>query len=211
MAGWQQIGLWDYAVQGEYVSHLWFLVNSSVYMLLLAFLGGVLRPWSRQVAIWIGRVLDNISLVLVLFLMPLFSVAILGLNKVGFPLYSTFLGLFNTHSLLVYLPFFVFGAAIAVKRDFIDRFCKSRPTFCVLVIALAAVLVREVPDSGGLLFTVAHTYLLVVVLGALLIYLDVSAVAGWLILVVSVSGIALLIHKGLIARYRVLFFMFNGK
>ncbi|NWO08234.1 MAG: acyltransferase family protein [Alteromonadaceae bacterium] len=254
LAGWQQIEIREYAVQGGYISHLWFLVNLSVYIALFALLGGIFKPWSRQVAVLTGNALSNVNMLLVLFLLPLCSVGILGLNKVGFPLYSNFFGVFSAYSLLVYLPFFVFGAVIAIKRDFIDRFCKSSPAFCVLVIASATLLVSQLPDSGGLLFTVAHSYLsalaqwfsvllcfvvfyrffdkpsaamqlasessytvylfhqlLVVLLGALLIYLEVSAVVGWLILVVSVTGIALLIHKRVIARHRVLCLMFNGK
>lgn len=68
---------------------------------------------------------------------------------------------------------------------------------------------RLLSESSYSIYLLHHV--LVIVLGALLIHLDVSAILGTIILILIVTAITFVLHTSIISKNKVLLFLFNGK
>lgn len=135
--GWKAFDLGSYIGEGRWVSHLWFLENLLVYFAAVyAILTFAARP-VRRIAQTVSRIALRMPMVGLLLLLPLISMLILALPWVGFPLYFTAFGVWDTFSLLIYAQFFAFGGLLFVSRDFMDRFAGVPPWIAGGLIALA--------------------------------------------------------------------------
>jgi len=137
-----QFELWNYVSQGHWLSHLWFLVNLIVYFLIAAtlskFISSIIKIIGRKLQI----VFLSMPIILITFFMPLLSIVILGLNKAGFPLFSNYLGVFYIYDLLIYTPYFIFGAVLASNFELLHRFSKINP-LSITFILIIAILVNK--------------------------------------------------------------------
>jgi len=68
---------------------------------------------------------------------------------------------------------------------------------------------RLLSESSYSIYLLHH--ILVIVLGALLIHLDISAILGTIILILMVTAITFVIHTSVISKNKLLLFLFNGK
>lgn len=159
--GWLQFDWLDYLLNGGYVSHLWFLTNLTLYFLAAGLLVLLCRPVAQFGIAASRAILLRVPLLLLVILMPLTSLAILGLNKVGFPLYVNVLGVLGVYSILSYTPFFVFGIALGSQASALGRFCTLSPVTCSLLIVMSLLLVNFVDTQSGLFATVVVDYLTV--------------------------------------------------
>ncbi len=156
--GWSPFDFTEYIVNGEYVSHLWFLINLIVYFLAAGVFVAFFEPIAKLAVNLFKKIFNKVSMLVIIIAMPLFSIAILTLNKIGFPLYSNFFGVFNTHSILLYSPFFIFGIAIAIHKNFLYRFCTINPIACLVAILVSNILVALVVDADELFFVIVENY-----------------------------------------------------
>ena len=253
--GWQSYELSSYIQNGQYVSHLWFLTNIIVYFLFACIMTTIVsHSLSENIKKSIGYLFDKVPLIIIIFLMPVISIFILSLNKIGFPLYSNFFGLFDVFSILEYSPFFLFGFAVAAHKGMLSKYCTINPIICFSVAVVLFSVTNLTSGLDGNVFKVITEYcktltqwllvsvcfyifykffnqkskyslvlsdssytvylfhhFFVIMLGTLLIYLEVPAIFGSIILILVVAGITLGIHNYIVARNKVLLFMFNGK
>lgn len=149
-SGWQQFEYPDYLLKGEFVSHLWFLTNLIVYFIVASFFIGFLGPLMRLVGNRVVKIMNPLPITIVVAVMPLFSIIILSLNKVGFPLYSTFFSIFNVFSILQYAPFFIFGAVMGLSKDLLARLSAANPFLCLTVIAISCLLVEGIENTENM-------------------------------------------------------------
>lgn len=149
-SGWQQFEYPDYLLKGEFVSHLWFLTNLIVYFIVACFLSVFFSPLMRLVGDLSVRTIKAFPIIVVVSVMPLFSILILSLNKIGFPLYSSFLSIFNTFSILQYSPFFIFGAVMGVRKGLLERLSEVNPLICLIVIALSFLFIDYIESLDGI-------------------------------------------------------------
>lgn len=156
--GWNSFDFSEYITKGEYISHLWFLTNLIVYFIVAAMFAAFLEPIAKGMGYLIDKIFNRFSILLILIVMPLFSIAILSLNKIGFPLFDSFLGVFDMSSILLYSPFFIFGIVIAMHKTFLYRFCTVNPIVSVIVILTANALVGLIDDTDGMFFLIAEHY-----------------------------------------------------
>lgn len=147
---WQQFEYPDYLLKGEFVSHLWFLTNLIVYFIVACFLSVFFSSLMRLVGNLSVRTIKAFPIIVVVSVMPLFSILILSLNKIGFPLYSSFLSIFNTFSILQYSPFFIFGAVMGVRVGLLERLSEVNPLICLIVIGLSFLLIDYIESLDGI-------------------------------------------------------------
>jgi len=165
--GLYQFDLYDYLSKGEYISHLWFLTNIIVYFVAAILLTKYFSTWMDLLGKLIERVFSKVPFLLLIFIMPLVSLCIYALDKVGFPLYSSVGGIFKIDSIMMYSPYFIFGVALGIKREYIYQFCKINPFICLLFAAICTLLLLNmdwfnlVSNNSELLKTVISTYLTV--------------------------------------------------
>jgi len=142
-SGWYQFDLGSYLETGEWVSHLWFLNNLIVYFLLMFGLFKLLKLLAKE-----SLVLDldftlSIPPEVLLLLLPVVSIFIHMLNRAGFPLYSSFYGVFNTYSLLSYAPYFIFGIFMYASKDLLMKFNKINPLYLITLFIVSEVMLSN--------------------------------------------------------------------
>ncbi len=149
-SGWQQFEYPDYLLKGEFVSHLWFLTNLIVYFIVASFLISFFGPLMRLVGNRIVKMMNPLPITIVVAVMPLFSIIILSLNKVGLPLYSSFFSIFNVFSILQYAPFFIFGVVMGLSKDLLARLSSANPFLCLAVIVISFLLIEWMENTGNM-------------------------------------------------------------
>lgn len=132
--GFLKLDLGEYIFLGGWVSHLWFLNNLIIYFLLAASLATFLSWPTGIVGKFLDRLFSTVPIVLIIFMMPIASIMILGLNKVGFPLYDDIFGVFRVNIILKYLPYFAFGAVLGGNKELLFKFSTINPIFALFVI-----------------------------------------------------------------------------
>jgi glucan biosynthesis protein C len=132
--GLYEFHLQKYFERGDYISHLWFLVNLVVYFVVVNLTASYFPKVISVVAAVIDVLLTKTSFIIVLLIMPLFSIFILSLNKIGVPLYADIAGVISIVELLLYVPYFIFGLALAMNKRFLNDFCCVNPFISIIVI-----------------------------------------------------------------------------
>lgn len=139
-SNWKIFNFNNYLLEGQWVSHLWFLINLIFYFL-CAFIGSLFfaKPL-RIVGDYIVRFLIDIPMILTLFIVPLLSITILVLGKIGFPLYAEFYGVLKIYNIATYFPFFLFGILLCLNTDLRMRFTSINPLISLFFIFVAFLL-----------------------------------------------------------------------
>ena len=244
----------DYLLEGKWVSHLWFLVNLLVYFLIAALLMCI----AERPLIKIGRRIINwvitIPVVFIILLLPFATISIYVAKTLGFPLESSLIGVFDTSRLLLYSPFFIFGALLAGEEKLLTRFAGINPAITVVMLVaayyargfsegfshftqtVASVYLNSLTAwlgtalcfyvfrtffnkrSGVWLFlsdaayTVYLFHLVVVIsVGIVLIRLNVNALVGLPVLILTTASVHLAIHAFVVRKSRVARLLYNGK
>lgn len=149
----------DYFLDGGWVSHLWFLNNLIIYFSVAALLAWFLETPIRKLGNFIASIFTKIPLFLIVLFMPLTAIIILASNKIGFPLYSSLLGVFNTYDLLIYAPFFVFGSILAANIQLLYRFATINPVVSIPVVIACEYFSAFFPSDNRVTALVVNTYL----------------------------------------------------
>ncbi len=137
---------------GEYLQHLWFLVNLLFYTgtyLVVAFLSG---KKSKIMATRFMMLAERLPVWWLLFLLPLATPGIYALNKVGFPLYETFFSSISIFMLMLYIPYFFFGLVLFYSADIYRKWVQVPMLPLVVVIVgiftlLHVYISREAPEG----------------------------------------------------------------
>jgi glucan biosynthesis protein C len=142
--GWYDFNIKHYITEGIYISHLWFLTNIIIYFLFTAIVYKLFNKYLKKNWHIIEKCLHKLPLFTILFILPIFSIFILSLNKIGFPLYSNLLGAINFFSLMFYAPFFIFGIALATNKVILTAFCNINPWLSTIVIVICTFILNHI-------------------------------------------------------------------
>lgn len=156
--GWQRFELASYLLNGDYVGHLWFLVNLVIYFLFAALVAMFMGPIFSRLSPFIKRALKHTPVLILILLLPITNIVILSLNKIGFPLYTTYFGVVDVASILMYSPFFILGTLLALDYKIIERVCKTSPLALFIFIIVVNTVSLNIPASESNLLKVAVNY-----------------------------------------------------
>ncbi len=118
----------EYILGGHWKHHLWFLINLLFYFLFLALFKNYLINLNKKLFN-----IYNISLYLLLFLLPFATVALLALAKI-YPLR----GIINSSVIVMFLPFFLFGVMLKNNEHILEELTKI-PFFLSFIVVLLAI------------------------------------------------------------------------
>ena len=156
--GWKSDTLADYVTKGRWVYHLWFLIDLLVYFV-LAYL---LLVFARGALSRIGRVasalMRAVPMYVVLLGLPICNLAVLALGRLGVPLYSKPLGIFDTAGILGYLPYFAFGGLLLARPRVLERFVRVPPLATIAMILAGVVVPATGTPSESTLETIKVAY-----------------------------------------------------
>lgn len=134
LSRWQGDGfsITQFWLKENYLQHLWFLVNLLVYTLAAGVVSALASSPLRHVMQSTVNAISGLPLLGILVGLPFCAIAIHGLNKVGFPLYSTILSAVSVYMVMLYIPYFVFGVCLF----FSDRLYRKWQSAPALPVAL---------------------------------------------------------------------------
>jgi len=144
---------------GGWVSHLWFLLNLTVYLTLTAILYRTINSRAKYYMTNLLWTLDKLPLYVIVIFLPFFSIFILALNKIGFPLYGQFLGIIDVYSLLKYSPYFLFGLILGFRLDLLRRFSQSKLYVNLLLLCCCIAGLNNVEKFVGFYPIIVDAYL----------------------------------------------------
>lgn len=135
----QLFSFYDFLISGNWLSHLWFLINLIVYFLVSALIcylfSNAIKKTSHKFTI-----LEKPPIEILMLLLPLCSLAIVSLNKVGFPLYSTFLNAIDLYQIISYIPYFIFGFLLFNSQKLLQKFSTVHFASLFTLLSIAYVL-----------------------------------------------------------------------
>ena len=158
--GWMTFRFDHYMVQGEWISHLWFLVYLFLY-LTLAYAGAfvVRTRWFQMLPLEsMKHRINTMSLDAMLIALPLYQLALLAAAKLFPSMYADWLGMLSLFDFLYYFQFFVFGLLLRGHCLFFEDFVSFsvNKTGAVLSVWLLAHLFEN--NSTGGLNRVLYSY-----------------------------------------------------
>ncbi|MET1256754.1 acyltransferase family protein [Aliikangiella maris] len=134
-AGWSNIDLSILINEGEWVSHLWFLINLLIYFIVLAVTLVVLPEKLKTSLKWLINKIFSMPLFIIILFLPIFSISVLAINKAGVPLYEEFYGITSLYVILKFIPFFIFGILLGLNKNYLNRFSSQN------ILVLSAVVI----------------------------------------------------------------------
>jgi len=148
----------SYLLEGEYVSHLWFLFNLMIYFSVAGLLAYWLRKPVARISSRINHGFDISPVWVVLAILPVLNIGILVLNQLGFPLYSNLLGIWNTQNIIGYAPYFLFGAILGSSQRNLLRYAQFSVPLCAIGLLFGILGSQTVSFDGGLIQKTLHVY-----------------------------------------------------
>jgi glucan biosynthesis protein C len=156
--GFQVFSADHFFFNGGWVSHLWFLINLIVYFTVAAFLAWSLERPISQLGKRLAEICDRVPLSLVVAAMPLSAIAVLASGTIGVPLYRDTLGVLSMYSLLIYAPYFVFGAVLATQPRLLYKFATIPPLLSVSIIVGSVIVGERLSMQSGFFVDIAQVY-----------------------------------------------------
>jgi len=156
--GFYDFEIWDYLSNGKWTSHLWFLINLVVYFIGAALVSYFLSKPIKIINNFCNRLFLLIPLTIIIVIMPTISIMIYGLNKIGFPLYSNYYGVFDVFSICIYLPYFMFGALLGGNYESLYKFSKSNFKITILLLLGSVFASKLIIVSSNTYYMIISTY-----------------------------------------------------
>ncbi|QJR81990.1 acyltransferase family protein [Alteromonas pelagimontana] len=155
--GWISGSLTHHFTSGVYIGHLWFLVNLLYYFIFSATLHSISPLPKARGLTDTSTFFRKCPVAILLLLLPMVTLSVMALNKLGIPIYTEKLGLFKPYSLLYYYVYFAFGYLLAANRSFYQNFMKINPLFSIAIIILGCLVnYLFVRDSSTLMMAIAE-------------------------------------------------------
>lgn len=130
---------YNFLMSGGWLSHLWFLINLLVYFSLAAtityFFSGIIKKISPLTVL-----LDKTPIKLLLLLLPVFSIMIISLNKIGVPLYAIYFNAIDVYQIVAYLPYFTFGVLLFNSKTLLSKFSNVHFSSLLILLFVACLL-----------------------------------------------------------------------
>jgi glucan biosynthesis protein C len=158
--GWRQFNAASFISNGGWVSHLWFLINLVIYFIVFAVFYAMTHARLRAGFHNVVSVLNVLPMIVVILLLPFLSVAILALNKIGFPLYAKYGGVIDMYALIKYLPYFAFGTLLVMNTKLLIKFSSINLVILLFISLAANYVTHNYQFSPGLVGNILEEYLL---------------------------------------------------
>ena len=140
----------DFALNGGWVSHLWFLINLILYFLLAA---AFVYAYRRMGSVWAVSLLKRIGQIpfwVALLLLPGFWLFARAIGKAGVPIHANFFGFIHVSSLIYYLPYFLFGVALRLSDEIREKMESLSPLIPIAIAGICVFLLESIEFNGGL-------------------------------------------------------------
>lgn len=147
--GWKDFTFKEYWLNGEYISHLWFLVNLLCYFVFMAMfamlvnLNSTLRYKLQKL---LGVVVSNVPPLVVIPCLAFVSWSISISYRFGFPLFENYGGVIYMPLFMSFIPYFFFGALISVVAS-IEKYASINSLLLLSFMAIGGLPLNSIAEQ----------------------------------------------------------------
>ncbi|WP_416398283.1 acyltransferase family protein [Allohahella sp. A8] len=156
--GWANINFEEFLLEGAWVSHLWFLNYLLIYFLLACGLQWVLQKSKMSRERGSTSTNSDRLLLIILMLLPLYTIGLRAAGKLGLPLYWDLAGIIQGYNFCYYFQFFLVGLWLQTQPDIMKSFSQTRSRLFAVIFPIAAIANLMTPDEGGAIALIADEY-----------------------------------------------------
>lgn len=147
-------------LEGNWVSHLWFLRNLVIYFLVSALFVIVLDSYRTPINNFIKSVTDKINILVIMLILPTAFIVFLVLNQLGFPLYGRwFFDTIKMYQLIYYLPYFLVGILFYTIPPLLERFCTINLWLVIGTLIVAIIALQPVIGESAVPMRIGYEYI----------------------------------------------------
>lgn len=150
---WKNYEIYFYIINGEWIQHLWFLINLIVYTI-ISFITVKYLKKSILVINKIAIYFDKFPIYYLLFVFPILTIIILILMKF---LPSYIFGI-NLSSILNYMPYFLIGVLLCLNKNLLYKFSTINLYLSFSIILLSYTLSLMLKDENFILLRIMYFY-----------------------------------------------------
>jgi glucans biosynthesis protein C len=152
---WKNYKLQTYFLNGDWIQHLWFLINLIIYTLISYLCIKFFKNSIVNKIKIIASKFNNISIYYLLFIFPIFSIIMLVIMK----LIPTFVFGININSILNYMPYFFLGVLLCLNKNLLVKISNVPLIYSFTIVIIFYFLSIMIIEQEHLLFRVLYFYL----------------------------------------------------
>jgi glucan biosynthesis protein C len=146
--------LYHYITNGQWVTHLWFLINLIIYFTIAAILVAILKDRLYKIMQIIDKALLKIPFSLILlFILPSIIIGSMAFSQ-AIPIRA----IVNTSLLFNYMPFFFFGMLLFSSDKLLDKFTNFSPITSAIIIIITLFIINYLYNYEGFKWFVVRMY-----------------------------------------------------
>ena len=154
--GWMDFDFTAYIQMGQWVTHLWFLLNLVLYFLVYLLLFVLFKSKLEQLIKSIDNFLDKIPFTLILlFILPSIIIVFLAIGQI-YPIYV----ILKTELLFKFFPFFLFGVLLQYNANLLEKFSNYSPLNSLFISVVSAIMVYKIYHFDSFIWTLIKAYIL---------------------------------------------------
>jgi len=152
--GWVDFNLTTYLLDGNWVTHLWFLMNLVIYFLLYVAIHHLLKEKTDIILNTLNLLLSKVPFAaIMMFLLPISIIAALAIGQI-YPVEH----ILKTSLLFNYMPFFFFGVLTYHHKTILAKFTDFPPLFSFLITVVAVMIAHYFASLDAYIWYIVHVY-----------------------------------------------------
>jgi len=153
---WMKFELRNYITKGEWISHLWFLIDLAIFFFLLYISVKFFKLIVKKIINKIDIIFNKISIILFLFLFSFIIVILLILVSITSKyIYNEII---NIHSIAYYLPFFMLGTLLYINKKILNKLLKIPFWNSLLIVIISLYFSNYLITLDGKLYKILYYF-----------------------------------------------------
>jgi len=152
--GWKDYTINSYIKNGDWIQHVWFLINLISYTIVSMI---IVRYFKEQTRLIINKVINKLqtkSMYLILFFMPLISILLLVLFKI---IPNGWIGI-NITQIIAYIPYYFFGILLIFNKKLLKIFSSTSIIIDLLIITVSLLIIKSLENYHNLEYRLIYFY-----------------------------------------------------
>jgi len=152
--GWKDYSISTYISEGIWISHLWFLINLIVYTIISYIFIRYFKAQTKKILLFIIDKMNNISIYVVLFILPIISIALLA----SFKLIPGYIYGINIYAILSYTPFYLFGILLMLNKTLLNKFSHISIFVSLTIVVVAFIIFTTIKGIEAKEYKIVYFY-----------------------------------------------------
>jgi glucan biosynthesis protein C len=153
-SGWKDYTISTYFSNGDWIQHLWFLINLIAYTLTAYLFIKYFKIQTKRFLLYISDKIESMNLYILLLILPLISIGLIVVKHIT-PSY--FLSI-NINQIISYTPYFLFGILLMLNKELLNKFTNISISTSIVVILLASILIKNLNGMEAIEYKFAYYY-----------------------------------------------------